>query len=134
MVFKQPQTLDEFSIFSRLKEFAEYILKTPGRKVALLIYNASSHGRLEDISSLSNMEVIYLPKNATSFLQALDAGVIASLKRRYRKKQYEHALSLINNENSKSLYKVNASQAMKWVSSIWDNIESRIIHNYLNHI
>ncbi len=55
--------------------------------------------------------------------------MIASLKRRYRKKQNECALSLIDNENSKNSYKVNVFQALKWISSIWDNIESRIIHN-----
>ncbi len=112
-----------------MKECNEYILKTPGRNVVLLIGNASSNGRMEDIPSLSNVEAIYLPKNTTPFLQPLDAGVIASLKRIYRKRQYERALLLIDNEDSKNLYNVNVSQAMKWISSTWDSIESRIIHN-----
>ncbi len=47
----------------------------------LLIDNASSNGHVEDTSSLSNMEVGYLPKNTTSFLQLFDGAVIASLKK-----------------------------------------------------
>ncbi len=113
-----------------MKVFDEYISKTLGRKVALLLDNLSSHGRIEDVLSLSNVEVIYVPKKYyIFFITERDAGVIAFLKRKYRKKQYERALLLIENEKSKNLYEVNVSQAMKWISAIWDNIEIRIIHN-----
>ncbi len=58
-----PRAWMNSSIFSSwLKEFNEYVSKTQGRKVALLIDNASSHGRIEDIPDLSNLEVILLPK------------------------------------------------------------------------
>ncbi len=63
-----PRTWKHQSIFSSwLEEFNEYISKTSGRKVALLIENASSHCCMEDITSPSNVEVIYLTKNTASF-------------------------------------------------------------------
>ncbi len=69
--------MDEF--FSTwLKQFDPFVSKTPGRRVALLLDNASAHGKIEDLSFLSNVEVIFLPKNTTAFLQPLDAGVIAA--------------------------------------------------------
>ena len=93
--------MDELLSFSTwLKEFDIYKSKTPGRSVALLLDNTSAHGQSKDIPDLLNVEVIYLPKNATAFLQPLDAGVIASLKKRYRKKQYQSALSLIEDDNT----------------------------------
>ncbi len=69
-----------------------YVSKTPNRKVALIPDNASAHRQIEHLPALLNVEDIFLSKNTTAFLQPLDAGVITSLKKRYRKKQYERAL------------------------------------------
>ncbi len=62
-------------------------------------------------------------------MQPLDAGVIAPLKTRYRKNQYNRALTLIENENTKDLYIVNILQAMNWVNTNWQEIDRKIIHN-----
>ena len=53
------------------------------KQVILLIDNAPSHKITID---LTNIKIIFLPPNLTSVLQPLDAGVIACLKRYYRKK------------------------------------------------
>ena len=45
---------------------------------------ASSHGRIENLPELANVDVLFLPKNTTSVLQPLEAGVIACVKQRYR--------------------------------------------------
>uniref|UniRef100_U9TAP3 DDE-1 domain-containing protein n=1 Tax=Rhizophagus irregularis (strain DAOM 181602 / DAOM 197198 / MUCL 43194) TaxID=747089 RepID=U9TAP3_RHIID len=49
-----------------------------------LIDNARCH-ESENINSLSNVKVHFLPPNTTSFLQPLDQGIIYSLKAQYRK-------------------------------------------------
>ncbi|GET51664.1 CENP-B homolog protein 2-like [Rhizophagus irregularis DAOM 181602=DAOM 197198] len=46
--------------------------------------NARCH-ESENINSLSNVKVHFLPPNTTSFLQPLDQGIIYSLKAQYRK-------------------------------------------------
>lgn len=63
-----------FSIFSGwLKRLDEYVAQTNGRKIAPLIENASSHGIIQDLPVLPNVQVIYLTKNTTSCLQPWDA-------------------------------------------------------------
>ena len=119
-----------FSIFSGwLKRLAEYVAQTKGRKISLLIDNASSHGCIQNLPVLSNVEVIYLPKNTTSCLQPLDAGIIASLKKRYRRMQYEHASCLLQEESTQDLYNVNILVACKTITLISNAIEGIIIFN-----
>ncbi len=56
--------MDEFFYFSAwLKQRNLFVSKTPGRLVALLLDNASAHGKIEDLSFLSNLEVILFLKN-----------------------------------------------------------------------
>ncbi len=120
----------DFTIFSSwLKKFDDYVSKTNGRRVALLLDNALAHGRLKDYLVLENIEVTFLPKNTTAYLQCLDADVIAASKRRYRRKQYERALPLLERANTKQLYNVNLLQAMNWICSIWEDINPHTIYN-----
>ncbi len=72
--------MNSFLFSAWLKKFDIYISKTVNRKVALLPDDASTHGQMEDLPALSNVEVIFLSKRTAAFLQTLDAGVIASLK------------------------------------------------------
>ncbi len=58
-----PRAWMNFSLFSTwLKEFDIHVSKTSGRRVALLLENASAHGKSEDLPDLLNVEVIYLQK------------------------------------------------------------------------
>ncbi|CAB5363872.1 unnamed protein product [Rhizophagus irregularis] len=54
------------------------------RHIILLIDNARCY-KSENINSLSNVKVHFLPPNTTSFLQPLDQGIIYSLKAQYCK-------------------------------------------------
>ena len=96
--------------------------------MALLLDNASCHGSHLTLPCLKNVTVIFLPKNTTSFLQPLDAGIIASVKRRYRKEQVLSALSS-KQTNMKLLYNVDQLTAMKWISEIWQSLDSSIVFN-----
>ncbi|OBZ81300.1 hypothetical protein A0J61_10651 [Choanephora cucurbitarum] len=55
------------------------------RKVLVLLNNASVH---DNKLRYSSIEFLYLPPNTTTHLQPLDAGIIASFKKQYRKLQY----------------------------------------------
>ena len=55
-------------------------LKMSGRKVLLLLDNATSHVNLE----LSNVHIHFLPPNTTSHLQPMDAGIIRNFKLKYK--------------------------------------------------
>jgi DDE superfamily endonuclease/CENP-B N-terminal DNA-binding domain len=65
-----------------LLAFNEHIRLTKGRRVGLIIDNASSHNVVYSMR-LSHVMVMFLPPNMTSHLQSADAGIIYSLKQRY---------------------------------------------------
>ncbi|KAG6611512.1 DDE-domain-containing protein [Phytophthora cinnamomi] len=60
-------------------------MRAAGRHILLLLDNASSH-RTGDLVC-TNVRVEFLPPNTTTFLQPMDAGIIALFKRAYRRRQ-----------------------------------------------
>eukprot|EP00171_Calliarthron_tuberculosum_P006886 IDg6886t1 len=118
-----------------LRRFDAYICESPERKVALLIDNCSAHGTQESLPTLQAVTVIFLPPNTTSKTQPMDAGVIASIKVRYRTAQMERAVDLIDEDSGTSdVYKVDVLTAMKTLTRVWETIPSHIISNCWEHI
>jgi hypothetical protein len=70
-----------------------------GRRVLLFVDNAPPH-QLGDVE-LKNTTVHFFPPNTTSVLQPMDAGVIASLKRHYRRRHIRYMFSLLALRHSK---------------------------------
>ncbi|XP_064465874.1 tigger transposable element-derived protein 4-like [Ornithodoros turicata] len=70
------------------KVFEEYVrlldrrFTVKGRKIVIVMDNASSHTQLENLTSV---ELAFLPPNTTAIVQPLDQGVIRSMKQIYRK-------------------------------------------------
>jgi len=54
-------------------------MQQSGRHILLLTDNASCHS-IDIIDSLSNVKVYFLPPNATSHLQPMDAGLFTVLR------------------------------------------------------
>lgn len=104
-----------------------------GRKVLLLIDNCSAHGKPETLPCLNNVEVLFLPPNTTAHIQPCDAGIIASMKVRYRMFQMERALELCEEEVSKEIYKVDVLSAMLAMKRIWDDLPQSSISNCWKH-
>ena len=63
--------------------------------VLLFLDNVSSHSP-DVIGKFSNIKVVFLPRNTTSRLQPLDAGIIKKFNVHYRKLIVKHALAKIN--------------------------------------
>ncbi|GET61134.1 tigger transposable element-derived protein 4-like [Rhizophagus irregularis DAOM 181602=DAOM 197198] len=72
------------SIFKHYLERLNSKMLRENQHIILLIDNARCH-ESENINSLSNVKVHFLPPNTTSFFQPLDQGIIYSLKAQYRK-------------------------------------------------
>jgi hypothetical protein len=67
-----------------IREFDRQVgLKHQGQRVLLLLDNCSSH-KLDGLT-LRYTDVHFLPPNTTSKIQPMDAGVIMSFKRHYRR-------------------------------------------------
>ena len=81
-----------------LEWFDKHIEVTrPGRKVILLLDNASTHTVGHGLE-LKAVTLRFLPPNTTSVLQPLDQGIIRSLKAHYRKNYYLEILARMEAE------------------------------------
>ena len=59
-------------------------MKLQDRNILLFLDNCPSHPAI----SLSSIKLVFYPKNCTSKLQAMDLGVIANLKAKYKRRVY----------------------------------------------
>ena len=70
----------------------EYDMRAQKRNIVLLLDNASAHTAHD--MEVKTVKVVFLPPSTTSKLQPMEAGIIASFKRRYRHRQLEHAFNM----------------------------------------
>ena len=75
---------------------------------------------------------MFLPKNTTSRLQALDAEIITNFKLKYHKKLLKFVISRINN-NVKArdiIQEVDVLKAISWIESAWGEVSEETIVKY----
>ena len=72
-----------------------------------------------------------LPKNTTSRIQPLDAGIIKNFKVKYREKLLRHVIARVSNDRSASdiAKKVDILQAITWVATAWKEVSETTIKN-----
>jgi len=110
-----------------LKNFDKLIrLSSSDRKVLLLIDNVHSHNINE--LQLKNIEILFLPKNSTTKVQPLDAGIIASFKAKYRQKYIRFLLDQIE-QNPLEQPKLQILGAIRFLVKSWDEVAQQTIRN-----
>jgi hypothetical protein len=104
-----------------------------GRKVALLIDNFSAHESgleiVKEEGGLANIEVIFLPVNATSYCQPLDQGIIRSWKAHYRRRWVQFMVDehTADRDPNKTMHVLQAGQ---WGMAAWnENVDEKTIAN-----
>ena len=101
------------------------------RNILLLMDNVSSHDpNMKD--KFSNIKVVFLPKNTTSRLQPLDAGIIKNFKVHYRRLLLKHTLAQIDGTDltASSIVKtVNVLTAIRWIKKAWEAVQPQTIIN-----
>ncbi|KAG1464705.1 hypothetical protein G6F55_001607 [Rhizopus delemar] len=87
-------------------------------KIALLLDNVSVH---KIRIPLNNIKLLFLLANATSKLQALDAGIIDNFMANFRAQQYDRALYLYISKklDNSNVYKMDQAQAMLFLANAW---------------
>ena len=70
------------------------------------------------VDKLSNIKVVFLPKNTTSRLQPLDAGIIQSFKSKYWKKLMCYVIAHLKEDLLASAIakQIDVLQPIKWVA------------------
>ena len=78
------------------------------------------------------MKVAFLPKNTTSRLQPLDAGIISNLKVKYRKRLLKFVISRAddNRKVSEIIQEVDVLKAISWIKAGWEEVSDQTVTNY----
>ncbi|XP_052791892.1 tigger transposable element-derived protein 4-like [Mya arenaria] len=73
-------------------------MRAANRHILLFVDNAPVHPNI----TLRNVKLLFFPKNCTSVFQPMDAGIIQTLKLKYRKRQLAHVLSEMDRNSSQT--------------------------------
>ena len=93
-----------------------------GRKITMIVDNCHPH-----VEALQAVQLIFLPPNTTSKLQAMDQGVIKSLKAKYRSAVVKLYINRI--ESGQELPKISVLDAMKFLVQAWNRVSKDTVQN-----
>ena len=73
---------------------------------------------------MKNIKLVFLPKNTTSRLQPLDAGIIRNFKHKYRKLLVRYVVSHIGEGKTASqiIKEVHVLKAITWLQTAWKSV------------
>ena len=98
------------------------------RHVLLFIDNCPSHCQMK----LSNVKIVFYPKNMTGKVQVLDLGIIANFKVFYRRELVNRLIDQI--EKCKNAYelasKINVYEAIVMICLAWRKVTESTIKHY----
>ena len=120
----QKKSWMECQIFEEWLRKLDRTFQMKGRKIALLIDNCPAH---PSVSDLTNVQLVFLPRNTTSVLQPMDQVVIRSLKAHYRERVVHRLCRAL--DKMKTLRKISILQAMKILVSSWEAVSAQTIVN-----
>jgi hypothetical protein len=115
-----------------LQEFDHQVgRKYHGQRVLLLLDNCSSHkmGGLD----LQYVDVLFLPPNTTSKIQPMDAGIIVSFKRHYRRFHIHWMIEQVEGGLRAQDLKMNVLQAIQYIIQGWSEVDAETIRNCWRH-
>ena len=116
------------SIFKHYLERLNSKMNRERRHIILLIDNAKCH-LCENINSLSNVKVHFLPPNTTSHLQPLDQGIIYSLKAQYRKLLCQNHIQAyeFHEEGDPAPAKIDILDSINLIAKAWQKVTKKTI-------
>lgn len=93
------------------------------RKAILILDNASSHPDTNELRD-GDIKTMFLPPNVTSLCQPMDQGVLAALKKRYRRKLLSHILVAVEDDQDlvQNLKKVDLLDVIGWIAEAWTEL------------
>ena len=110
-------------IMSKVLKRHDRKMKLQNRNFLLFLDSATSHQEWIQ-KSLTNFKLVFLPKNTTSRLQPLNAGIIRAFKLKYRKLLIKYVISRVD-ENMRAPDIIKAVDILKvigWVKSAWEEV------------
>ena len=114
-------------LFSDWMDELNQEMKNAGRHIALVIDNASSHGKE---TQWSNVTIFFLPPNTTAHLQPMDGGIIRNFKCNYRRHTTRKYITQIEADQTPS---VDMAECVRFVSRAWNEVSAKTIQNCWRH-
>ena len=113
----------------------EYFVKTCHRKMCLekhkvVLFWDSATCHTETLqASLTNIKLVFLPKNTTLQLQPLDPSVIKNFKHKFRKLLVCYAITRIDEGKTVSQITedIHALKAIAWLQTTWKSVSTETI-------
>lgn len=108
-------------------EFVTYLdrkMSCQNRKIVLLMDQCAAHPKQ---MTLQSVNVVFLPPNATSHLQPLDAGIIRNVKCHFKGLLVRRLLAKIDRKDANLL--ISILDAMHFVAVAWDRVTPATIAN-----
>ena len=69
----------------------------------------------------------FLPANTTFLRRPLDIGIIASIKQRFKNRQFHRLLDIGTNIDFRNMCKIDLKTAMLWMREIWSDLPVSVI-------
>jgi DDE superfamily endonuclease. len=114
------------------EKYIKYVDDICENKSILLIDNCRPHIPNYDSLQLKNLEVYFLPPNATAHIQPCDADTIQNFKINYKNLFVKKLL--FEAEKGNYNFQINISDAIDFVSIAWNNVKPIIINNCWKHV
>lgn len=114
-------------IFKQFLDFFDEQMKHHKVKAILFIDNAPSH---ITTFKYDNFTPVYLPKNTTSVIQPMDAGIIKNFKDHYKRLLVNENVFQIDN---KIIQGIDLKKAVEFIGLSWNFVTQTTILNCFNH-
>lgn len=96
-------------------------------KALLLLDNAPSHPKEEEINFDPNFRILCLPPNCTAVIQPMDQNLIQNIKVAYRKSLLMHIISQEDGDIMKLLKSFSLKDAILYLDQAWRSISEKNI-------
>ena len=111
-------------LFQEIMDEIDEMMSKQNRTILMLMDNASCHAVTKQYKHIAFKK---LPANTTSKLQPNDAGIIHSIKARYRKLHLSYIVEYLKEHDK--LPKPDVLHAMKLLREAWDGVSVQTVKN-----
>ncbi|UYV79666.1 TIGD4 [Cordylochernes scorpioides] len=110
-------------IFKKYLHYLDEYFGSENKKVLLILDNCPAHHLPE---KLENIQVVFLPPNATAKLQPMDMGIILDIKRKYRMKLIRRCLIDMENDRETN---ITLLDSIELLNISWNSVPKSTIVN-----
>lgn len=118
------------AVFTNFMAAFEKKMVRQERHCLVLLDNFSGHQWDED--DVQHTDIEFFHPNLTPYVQPMDAGIIRTLKAKYKKAILERSLDL-EESGEQDIFKIDQLQAMRILEKAWDAVSEQTIANCWKH-